>query len=63
MTEKSDAKPRTDTFLTGRPPPQRPKQEECCDRGCDPCIFDYYENALQRWLAQNPSEKAKFHEL
>lgn len=21
----------------------------CCRRGCDPCIFDYYERALERW--------------
>ena len=32
--------------------PQRPKEPEpyeCCGRGCDPCIFDYYAAALARW--------------
>ncbi|CAN7361818.1 hypothetical protein LJR225_002193 [Phenylobacterium sp. LjRoot225] len=31
------------------PPPARPDDRECCGRGCCPCIFDYYEKALQRW--------------
>ena len=30
-------------------PPTRPHEDECCRRGCDPCIFDYYESALDRW--------------
>jgi hypothetical protein len=63
MNEKNDSNSRADAFLVGRQPPLRPKQEECCERGCEPCIFDYYENVLQRWLAQNPSEKAKFPDL
>lgn len=29
--------------------PSRPHEDECCRRGCDPCIFDYYERALERW--------------
>lgn len=29
--------------------PARPHEDECCKRGCDPCIFDYYERALERW--------------
>ena len=24
----------------------------CCHRGCDPCIFDYYDRALERWEAK-----------
>ncbi|MBU6318045.1 MAG: hypothetical protein KGS00_00210 [Alphaproteobacteria bacterium] len=31
------------------PPPVRPAPEECCRRGCCPCIFDYYWDALTRW--------------
>ena len=31
------------------PPPRRPDEAECCGQGCDPCIFDYYERALERW--------------
>jgi hypothetical protein len=30
--------------------PTRPHDDECCRRGCDPCIFDYYESALERWM-------------
>ncbi|HEY8615365.1 oxidoreductase-like domain-containing protein [Phenylobacterium sp.] len=32
--------------------PERPDDEMCCKRGCDPCIFDYYERALDRWEAK-----------
>ena len=21
----------------------------CCGRGCSPCIFDYYDDAMDRW--------------
>ena len=31
------------------PPPNKPEDYECCNRGCCPCIFDYYWNALTRW--------------
>ncbi len=30
-------------------PPERPEDYECCHRGCYPCIFDYYDTALERW--------------
>ena len=30
-------------------PPNKPEQYECCNRGCCPCIFDYYWDALARW--------------
>ncbi len=29
--------------------PTRPHPDECCRRGCEPCIFDYYDRALERW--------------
>jgi len=32
-------------------PPTRPEPYECCNRGCCPCIFDYYDDALERWKA------------
>ncbi|WP_374469425.1 oxidoreductase-like domain-containing protein [Phenylobacterium sp.] len=32
--------------------PEQPDDEMCCKRGCDPCIFDYYERALDRWEAK-----------
>jgi hypothetical protein len=30
-------------------PPFKPKDYECCGRGCSPCILDYYQDALERW--------------
>lgn len=30
-------------------PPDQPHPLECCNRGCCPCIFDYYYDALARW--------------
>lgn len=32
-------------------PPERPDPLSCCGRGCCPCIFDYYDDALARWEA------------
>jgi len=32
-------------------PPDKPADEECCNRGCCPCIFDYYYDAMERWEA------------
>jgi cytochrome-b5 reductase len=31
------------------PPPREPDLDECCGTGCDPCIFDIYEERLERW--------------
>jgi hypothetical protein len=33
-------------------PPAKPDPQECCQRGCDPCILEYYEIALERWEAR-----------
>ncbi|WP_329740823.1 oxidoreductase-like domain-containing protein [Dyella sp. A6] len=33
-------------------PPRRPAEpspEECCGEGCVPCVYDRYENALDRY--------------
>ncbi|WP_228875987.1 oxidoreductase-like domain-containing protein [Paraburkholderia saeva] len=30
-------------------PPTQPEFEDCCGTGCDPCIFDIYEAALERY--------------
>ena len=32
-------------------PPNKPDDLECCHRGCCPCIFDYYYDAMERWEA------------
>ena len=43
-------------------PPERPLPEDCCQSGCSPCVFDLYEEALDRyeadlraWEARHPS--------
>jgi hypothetical protein len=33
------------------PRPIEPQPYECCNRGCCPCIMDYYADALDRWHA------------
>lgn len=42
-------------------PPQEPVPEECCNGGCEPCVFDRYYEALERyrsdlrqWLSGHP---------
>ncbi|RDK10814.1 oxidoreductase [Cupriavidus lacunae] len=30
-------------------PPERPGDDECCGSGCDPCIFDYYYQEMDRY--------------
>lgn len=34
------------------PPPSEPHPEECCQRGCCPCVFDYHHIALEKWKAK-----------
>ena len=30
-------------------PPEQPCDDECCRSGCDPCIFDLYQQELQQY--------------
>ncbi|WP_331253399.1 oxidoreductase-like domain-containing protein [Paraburkholderia sacchari] len=32
-------------------PPERPNDEDCCQSGCSPCIFDLYSEEMDRWRA------------
>ena len=42
--------PLTPSELASLPrPPTKPDPMECCQRGCEPCILDYYYDALERW--------------
>jgi hypothetical protein len=43
-------------------PPRAPEPGECCQSGCEPCIYDMYwdaieryEQALQAWEARHAS--------
>ena len=45
--------------------PRRPDNDECCGGGCNPCIFDAYEDARERyetalaaWRARHGGEAA-----
>jgi len=33
-------------------PPVRPGREDCCQGSCDPCVFDLYEEAMERYRAE-----------
>ena len=45
-------KPR-DTLRDDPPPapPKRPDLDDCCHSGCNPCVFDLYDEALERYRA------------
>lgn len=30
-------------------PPERPLDSDCCDSGCETCVFTLYSEALARW--------------
>ena len=45
-------------------PPREPALDECCQRGCEPCVFDRYHEALERyqralagWLERHPEAR------
>jgi hypothetical protein len=40
-------------------PPERPDSNACCGSGCDPCIFDYYAEELDRWRADLAAWEAR----
>ena len=31
------------------PPPVEPELDECCGSGCERCVFDVYQERLERW--------------
>lgn len=56
MTQDAGADPRPQA-------PREPSPEECCGRGCDPCVYDRYYGALERyrealrlWQSRHPEE-------
>ena len=43
-------------------PPEKPLPSDCCEPGCDPCVWDMYadqqrayERALTAWQQRNPA--------
>ncbi|MEW6341048.1 MAG: oxidoreductase-like domain-containing protein [Paraburkholderia sp.] len=59
---KLRAKPQPDLLDDPAPvPPVRPGLDDCCHSGCHPCVFDLYDEALERyhvalaeWQARRP---------
>lgn len=39
--------------------PREPLPEECCGKGCTPCVFDVYAEALERYKAELKKALAK----
>lgn len=44
-------------------PPREPEPGECCQSGCEPCVYDRYWDALDRyeralgeWLLRHPDD-------
>jgi hypothetical protein len=33
-------------------PPEQPGDDECCQSGCNPCVWDRYYEALERYRAE-----------
>ncbi|WP_260464007.1 oxidoreductase-like domain-containing protein [Burkholderia sp. Bp8963] len=40
-------------------PPQQPELEDCCNSGCSPCVFDLYEDAMDRYRAELAAWEAR----
>ena len=40
-------------------PPVRPGLDECCGGSCDPCVFDLYDAALDRYRAELKAWQAR----
>ncbi|MEW7849345.1 oxidoreductase-like domain-containing protein [Massilia aurea] len=38
-----------DPFITPPQPPSAPELDDCCRSGCNPCVFDLYDDALERY--------------
>ena len=42
------------------PRPQAPHHGECCGRGCEHCVYVYFEEAVRRWEEQVATLKAEY---
>lgn len=49
-------------------PPEAPLPSECCDSGCDPCVYDLHAEAMEdyrrrlaQWQQRHPEESGAQH--
>ncbi|WP_411859851.1 oxidoreductase-like domain-containing protein [Cupriavidus pauculus] len=40
-------------------PPERPGDNECCGSGCDPCVFDFYADEMDRYRQELKAWEAR----
>jgi hypothetical protein len=40
-------------------PPVQPALEDCCRSGCTPCVFDLYEDAMERYRTRMAAWQAR----
>lgn len=40
-------------------PPEKPLPADCCDGGCDRCVFDIYAEELERYEQQLAAWRAR----
>ncbi len=40
-------------------PPDRPGDNECCQSGCDPCVFDFYNDEMDRYRQELKAWEAR----
>jgi len=38
--------------------PIPPGDYDCCESGCEPCVWDIYQSELAQWRAATESEKS-----
>lgn len=54
-------------LITMERPPEKPSESDCCGSGCNPCVFDVYEELLKKYEAQKvtpyPSNEKIRHDL
>jgi hypothetical protein len=42
--------------------PTPPGEYDCCESGCEPCIWDTYNEQLREWNEQEAARKKKAEE-
>ncbi|MGW9064035.1 oxidoreductase-like domain-containing protein [Achromobacter animicus] len=44
-------------------PPERPAPDECCNSGCIPCVYDLYDEAMDRYREALKAWRARHEAL